>query len=118
MKFVKLLSVAEKVALTDLLENSPSSKVRRRAHIILLSSRKFTIELLAQIYIVDRDTVSGYISRWLEFGVAGLYDGKRPGRPKKKENESLDAKKDVQKSKLGRPKGSTNKLKKGYFGKV
>ncbi len=96
MKFVKLLSVADKVLLTGLLEHSPSSKVRRRAHIILLSSRKFTIELLAQIYNIDRDTASGYISRWLEFGVEGLYDGKRPGRPK----------------------GSTNKLKKGYFGKV
>ena len=84
MKFVKLLSVADKVVLTDLLENSPSSKVRRRAHIILLSSRKFTIELLAQIYNIDRDTVSGSISKWLEFGVAGLHDGKRPGRPRKK----------------------------------
>lgn len=83
MKYVRSLSIPDKAALNELMRTSNSFRVRRRAHVILLSARKYKIEQLAEIFDVDRDTISDWIKRWEKSGIAGLKDAQRSGRPKK-----------------------------------
>lgn len=54
-----------------------------RAHMILLSSRGYSVPQIAEIYDCDRDTVRAWIKRYLGKGIDGLRDAKRPGRPPK-----------------------------------
>ncbi len=83
MKFVSKLTPIEKRQLDDLMRNSTSYRVRKRAHVILLSSRKYKIDELSDIFMVDRDTVSDWIDRWEKDKIEGLHDASRSGRPKK-----------------------------------
>ncbi len=83
MKFVKKLSSNSKTILTDLMRSSKNYKVRKRAHCILLSAKKYKIDELASIFEVDRDTVSDWIRRWESTNTDGLYDAPRSGRPPK-----------------------------------
>ena len=85
MRFVENLSVDKKNTLFDLMRTSKSYKVRKRAHAILLSSKKYKIDQLASIFDVDRDTIADWLGRWEENGVLGLQDAARPGRPSKKD---------------------------------
>ena len=85
MRFVENLSVEKKNTLFDLMRTSKSYKVRKRAHAILLSSKKYKIDQLASIFDVDRDTIADWLGRWEANGVLGLQDAARPGRPSKKE---------------------------------
>lgn len=56
---------------------------RVRAQAVLLSSRGMSLKMLSTIFEVDRDTVSGWLDRFLEGGVAHLRDAPKPGRPSK-----------------------------------
>ena len=60
-----------------------SRRVRMRAHSILLSGNGSSMDAIAQIYQVHRDTVSSWINRWTTNGVAGLDDRPRRGGPRK-----------------------------------
>jgi transposase len=62
--------------------NHPTFRCRQRAQAILLSVRGFTIEALWSILDVRRDAISGWIDRWEEEGLLGLYDRPRAGRPR------------------------------------
>jgi|JFJP01.1.fsa_nt_gi transposase len=86
MKYVTKLNGREKISLYELMRTSNSFKVRQRAHAILLSAKKIRIDLLSDIFEVDRDTVSEWLRRWSEKGIQGLADAPRSGRPRK-ENE-------------------------------
>jgi len=57
-KFVSPLRPDQVQSLEGLAEGDPVRRVRMRAHSILLSSRGSSIDEIAQIYQVDRDTVS------------------------------------------------------------
>ncbi len=83
MRFIENLSRENKSLLFDLMRNSKSYKVRKRAHAILLSSKRYKIDQLASIFDVDRDTISDWLNRWEVKGVQGLQDAQRPGRPPK-----------------------------------
>ena len=83
MKFVAKLNGREKISLYELMRSSNSFKVRQRAHAILLSAKKIRIDLLSDIFEVDRDTVSEWLRRWNNSGVQGLADAPRSGRPRK-----------------------------------
>lgn len=83
MRFVKKLTEAEKTELDSLFRTHPSFRVRKRAHSILLSDRGFSIAQIAEIYQVDRDTVSRWFDRWGKNGTKGLLDKPRSGRPPK-----------------------------------
>ncbi len=54
-----------------------------RAHAIILSHRRFSIDQIAAIYEVDRDRVSQWLEWWKEFEFDGLADEARGGRPPK-----------------------------------
>lgn len=54
-----------------------------RAHAILLSERRYSIDQIADIYQVDRDRVSQWLDWWEEYQFDGLDDDPRGGRPPK-----------------------------------
>jgi len=72
------------------MNNDPSSRVRMRAHCLLLSNKKYTIEEITNIHGLHRDTVSSLIDSWHKFGLEGLYDQPRSGRPSKLTEDEKD----------------------------
>ena len=54
-----------------------------RAHAVLLSERRYSIDQIADIYQVDRDRVSQWVDWWEEYQFDGLDDDSRSGRPPK-----------------------------------
>ena len=83
MKYVNVLTEAERITLSELMKNSSRARVRMRAHAVLLSDRGFKIKDIARIYAVDRDTTSRWLSDWETYGLIGIYDDKRSGSPPK-----------------------------------
>jgi len=90
MRFISELSESERDQLTGLLKYHEWHSVRRRSHSILLSADGFTIEEIARIYQIDRDTVGATLDRWESEGIEGLFDAPRSGRPPKLSAEEAD----------------------------
>ena len=94
MKYVAPLSLDDEEKLKTLFKHHASHLVRRRAHMLLLSSEKFSITDIARIYQVHRDTVSNTFDRWKQYGIDGLDNAPRSGRPpslsEKEEDEAID----------------------------
>lgn len=82
-KFVQELTDEQKSQLQAIMKSAAPQRTRMRAHAILLSGRRFSIDQIASIYEVDRDRVSHWFERWKEFEFDGLADESRPGRPPK-----------------------------------
>lgn len=82
MKFAQPIPEAVRITLEEMYMNHPTFRCRQRAQAILLSVRGFTIEALWSILDVRRDAISGWIDRWEEKGLLGLYDRPRAGRPR------------------------------------
>jgi transposase len=78
-RFITELSAEQQAELSALMKTSPE-QVRCRAHAILLSARRYSIDQIADIYEVDRDTVSLWLRAWEEDGSAGLDDQAGRGR--------------------------------------
>jgi transposase len=83
MKFVKSLSQDDIKQLKELIKTSTTFRLRQRAHAILLSAKGYKIDMLADIFDVDRDTMSQWITNWECSGIVGLSDHAKPGRPPK-----------------------------------
>jgi transposase len=82
-KFVPPLTAAQQTSLEQAYRHSSSHRTRQRAQTILLSSRGYSVEQLADILSVDRDTISRWLSVWQQQGLDGLPDAPRSGRPPK-----------------------------------
>lgn len=80
-KFVKTLTEEDYNKLVENHQKSENFRVRNRAHAILLSFEKYPIDEIAVICGVHRNTVSQWIERWNEFGLKGLRDVEKDGRP-------------------------------------
>ena len=80
-KFVTSLSSEQKEELTRLFRDSPTPRVRMRAHSLLLSAKGWSIAGISQFYEVHHQSVSSWIDRWHHDGAAGLYDQPRSGKP-------------------------------------
>jgi len=80
-KFIKALKDEERKELKRIMKESPLSRERMRAHSLLLSEREYSIDEIAKIYEVDRDTVSIWINNWQESGFEALADLPKSGRP-------------------------------------
>ncbi len=81
MKYVSPLTENEISRLNDIMKDGQSSRVRHRAHYILLSAEGYQINEIADIFKVDRRTVSSLIDDWEKSGFDGLTDRPRSGRP-------------------------------------
>lgn len=78
-RFITELTAEEQAELYGLMKTSPE-QIRCRAHAILLNGRRYSIDQIADIYEVDRDTVSLWLRDWEEDGSAGLGDKEGRGR--------------------------------------
>ena len=83
MKFISALTDAETAALERLHRGGASHRQRQRAQAVLLSARGFTLDQLAQVSGVHRNTVSGWLDAWRARGLGGLEDAPKPGCPPK-----------------------------------
>ncbi len=90
MRFVPPVSESDKEQLTALFKYHNSHSVRRRSHSILLSADGFTIDEIARIYQIHRDTVGTTFDRWEKDGIEGLFDDPRSGRPPKLSDDEAD----------------------------
>ena len=82
-KYIKTLTKAEQEELRRIHKSDESSRRRMRAHVILLSFRRYAINQIADIYEVDRDRVSQWLDWWEAARFVGLDDDPRSGRPPK-----------------------------------
>lgn len=81
IKFVSPLNDQQINKLREIIKDSEKPRIRQRAHAIFLSSDGFSIDEIAKICGVDRDTVSSWIDKWEQFGFEGLKDKSRSGNP-------------------------------------
>lgn len=86
-KFVQELTEEQKSQLQEIMKSTAAQRTRMRAHVVLLSNRRFSIDQIASIYEVDRDRVSQWLEWWREFEFDGLSDDQRAGRPPKLNSE-------------------------------
>ena len=82
-KFVSPLDEAQIVLLKQMIKDDPSARARMRAQSILFSSKGYGIDDLATMFEVSRNTVSIWIDKWEQHGVASVYDHARSGAPMK-----------------------------------
>lgn len=82
-KFVQDLTDKQQSQLKAILKSNAAGRKRMRAHAVLLSARRYSIDQIAAIYEVDRDRVSQWLEWWREFEFDGLDDSERGGRPPK-----------------------------------
>ena len=57
-KFVKPLTSKQREQLREIMTSAAPQRKRMRAHAVLLSERRYSIDQIADIYQVDRDRVS------------------------------------------------------------
>ena len=103
-KFVSALSPDQMQHVLHLADHDPIRRVRMRSHSILLSSRGSSIDEIASIYQVHRDTVSSWIDNWEQFGEDGLRDKPRSGGPSKLNEQEKEVAKALLKTHPNMPK--------------
>src|SRR5215813_4282206 len=82
-KFVKPLTSKQRDQLNEIMKSQAPQRKRMRAHAILLSERRYSIDQIADIYEVARDRFSLWLDWWEEFKFDGLDDDPRSGHPPK-----------------------------------
>tara|TARA_B100000809_G_C14937937_1_gene459326 strand:+ start:35 stop:445 length:411 start_codon:yes stop_codon:yes gene_type:complete len=80
--FVAHLTPEETVTLEELHRYHPKPAARRRAHIILLNNRGFSLSKIVTILNLNRQAIALTINKWEKSGICALFDKKRSGRPK------------------------------------
>jgi len=80
-RFIKSLSQEQQQSLNQIMRNHSSHRTRTRAHAILLSARRYSINQIADIFAVDRESVTAWLVRWEESETDGLDDEPKSGRP-------------------------------------
>jgi transposase len=83
MRYVQPLTPEQRAVLEKTMRTDASFRARTRAHSLLLSAQGQTITDIAQTYHVHRVTVSSWMTNWEAWGLQGLYDQPRSGRPTK-----------------------------------
>ena len=77
------LTAAEIVTLEACSLRGPHPRQRRRALAVLGHHRGQSLPQLAVLFAVRSGTVHDWLQAWLQQGLAGLAEGRRPGRPPK-----------------------------------
>src|SRR5262245_22610405 len=81
MKYVTPLNDAEIETLQQMQAHHPSRRARMRAHSLLLRHQRYSIPQIARLSQVAPRRVSVWMDRWQTWGLVGLYDRPRSGRP-------------------------------------
>lgn len=82
-RFVEPLAEEDREILNYLRDHGETPRIRQRAHAILLSDSGKSVNEVADIFEVRRNTVSSWIDRWELEGVEGIADAQRSGAPPK-----------------------------------
>lgn len=82
-RFVEPLTQEDICSLQTLWKESDNHRRRTRALAILLSHRNYSINQIADICEVQRDTVRRWIDAWEEDHLQGLEDARRCGAPRR-----------------------------------
>lgn len=82
IKRIKTLTLEEQQTLLDASRHAPESRFRQRAHAVYLSDKGYRLDQLAEIFAVNRDTASVWLTAWETLGLMGLRDRTHPGRPR------------------------------------
>lgn len=82
-KYVKGLNPEQEKELRELMAQYPVRREWIRAHSINLSAKGYSVDQIADIYEVDRDTVAIWLDSWQAMGSEGLTDKAKSGRPRK-----------------------------------
>ena len=82
-KFVNPLTSEQREALQTIMKSAAPQRKRMRAHAVLLSARRYSLDQIADIYQVDRDRVSQWLEWWEAEHWDGLDEDPRSGRPPK-----------------------------------
>ncbi len=81
LHFVETLSDTDLQILMDAYQHGEKSALRRRAHAIVLSHKRHTIDQISGILGATRESVAIWLSAWEVHGLEGLKDKSRAGRP-------------------------------------
>lgn len=77
------LSEVEQCTLREMGVFHPHPRTRMRAQGILRLSQGLTLQKTADEFGVHLNSVEQWRQRWSKFGLAGLYEGRHTGRPRK-----------------------------------
>jgi len=77
------LTLEKAIELKERMLASKDSREIGRCRAMLLSHKGYSINDLADIFEVDRDTITNWINRYEFEGISGLKDEPRSGRPPK-----------------------------------
>ncbi len=80
-KFIETLSDEDHRQLIESYQTSDNFRVRHRSQAVLLSFERYPIDEIAVICRVRRNTVSRWLDSWRQFGIDGLVDAPKEGRP-------------------------------------
>jgi transposase len=79
--YITELRAEDKKKLTRIMRYNETPRVRMRAHSVLLSAQGYSIDTIADIYQVHRNSVTEWIRDWEEEGYESLLDKPKSGRP-------------------------------------
>lgn len=79
--YITELNKEDKIKLTKIMKTEETYRVRVRAHSILLSSQGYSIDTIADIYQVHRNSVTNWLENWKTDGYESLIDKPKSGRP-------------------------------------
>lgn len=80
-KFIETLSEKDHSKLVESYQTSDNFRLRNRSHAVLLSFERYPIDEITVICRVHRNTVSRWLDSWRQFGMDGLVDAPKEGRP-------------------------------------
>lgn len=80
-RYVKKLSSESRETLTEMWRNHRQFRARNRAQMVLLSDEGMSRRTVARIGKVEVDTVSQVYDNWEQYGLVGLFDAPKSGRP-------------------------------------
>ncbi len=82
-RFIQKLTKIQVQRLAALRDHGENKPIRQRAHAVLLSFQRTSVNELVKIFQTSRNTICSWLDRWEAEGFAGLADKQRPGAPPK-----------------------------------
>jgi transposase len=82
-RFISPLTEEQREQLWSFVLHGTTPRIRHRAHAVVLSDLKKSVDEIAEIFRVSSKTASSWLDRWEESGLDGLDDASRPGGPPK-----------------------------------
>jgi transposase len=79
--YINQLTTEEIITLNEMHKNHPLHLSRKRAHSLLLSHQGMPVPMICSTYLVCRQTVSTWFTKWETLGICGLVDNSGRGRP-------------------------------------